>query len=124
MRNAINSKTAVKPAGAYSHAVREGGLVFISGQGPTDPVTGKYQPADIATETRNALANIKGILESTGSSVEKVVKVNVYLRDIDDAPVMNAEFAKFFSPPYPARTTLQAVLARGMGVVVDCVARE
>ena len=124
MRNAINSATALKPAGPYSHAVREGGLVFVSGQGPTDAATGQYQRADIATETRRALENIKGILESAGSSFEKVIKVNVYLRDINDVAAMNAVFATFFSAPYPARTTLQAVLPRGMGVVIDCVARE
>lgn len=125
MRKAIETPNAPRPAAPYSQAIVQDGFVFVSGQGPLDPQTGQYVPADIRTETRRVFDNIKAILEGGGSSLAKVVKVNVYLRDIGDFAAMNEVYATYFTPPYPARTTIQAgALPRGFGVEIECVARQ
>jgi 2-iminobutanoate/2-iminopropanoate deaminase len=103
--------------------VIENGFLFIAGQGPLDGATGEYHKADIRTETRRVFENIKAILTAAGSSLEKVVKCNVYLRDINDFAAMNEVYASMFTAPYPARTTIQAgALPRGFAVEIECVA--
>lgn len=124
MRNAIQAAGAPKPASPYSQGIVEGDFIFVAGQGPIDPVTAQYVPGDIKSETRRALDNIKAILEAGGSSMDKVVKCNVYLRDIKDFVAMNEVYATYFSAPAPARTTLQAgALPRGFAVEIECIAR-
>jgi 2-iminobutanoate/2-iminopropanoate deaminase len=99
-------------------------LVFVSGQGPLDPSSGKPVDGDIAVQTTRVLANIEALLKEAGSSREKVLKVNVYLAHIEDFGAMNAVYREFFgSPPYPARTTIQAgSLPGGIGVEIDVIA--
>lgn len=112
-----------RPIAPFSPGIVHGNYVFVAGQGPVDPKTGKYEPSDIKSEVRLALENVKAILEAGGSSLDKVVKVNVYLRDMKDFAAMNEVYATYFKPPYPARTTIQAgALPRGFGVEIDCVA--
>jgi 2-iminobutanoate/2-iminopropanoate deaminase len=124
MRKAIETKAAPLPAAPYSQAIVQDGFVFVSGQGPVDPKSGQYLPADIRAETRLVFDNIKAILEAGGSSMAKVVKVNVYLRDIGDFAAMNDVYTTYFTAPYPARTTIQAgALPRGFGVEIECVAK-
>jgi 2-iminobutanoate/2-iminopropanoate deaminase len=95
----------------------------VSGQGPIDPATGQDVKSDIRSETRRVFDNIRAILEAAGTSFDKVVKVNVYLRDIGDFAAMNEVYATVFTAPYPARTTIQAgALPRGFGVEIECVA--
>ena len=90
-----------------------------------DPKTGNYVPSDIATETRQVFENIGSILAAAGSSFDKVVKVNVYLRDIGDFAAMNEVYARYFAAPFPARTTIQAgKLPRNFGVEIECVAAQ
>ncbi len=125
MKTAISIPGAPKPVAPYSQAIVDQGLVFVSGQGAVDPVTNLYQPGDIRAETERTLENLKAILQAAGSSLEKVTKVNVYLRDIRDFPGMNEVYARFFSAPYPARTTIQAgALPNGIAVEIDCTARQ
>jgi 2-iminobutanoate/2-iminopropanoate deaminase len=125
MKTAINIPGAPKPVAPYSQAIADEGFVFVSGQGPIDPVTNLYQAGDIRTETERTLKNLQIILEAAGSSMKKVTKVNVYLRDIRDFPGMNEVYARFFVPPYPARTTIQAgALPNGIAVEIDCTARQ
>jgi 2-iminobutanoate/2-iminopropanoate deaminase len=125
MRQPILTDKAPKPVGPYSQGIVSGDLVFVSGQGPLDPATGKYTPADVKAETKRVFENIRAILEGAGSSMDKVVKVNVYLRDIKDFSSMNEVYATVFSPPYPARTTIQAgALPLGIAVEIECVARK
>lgn len=124
MRNPVQTTNAPKPTSPYSQAVVENGFIFVSGQGPLDPATGNYVKSDIRGETRLVFQNIKGILEAAGSSMDKVVKVNVYLRDIGDFSAMNEVYATQFTAPYPARTTIQAgALPRGFAVEIECTAR-
>ena len=124
MRKNVTTDQAPKPVGPYSQAIVENGFVFVAGQGPLDPRTGKYEPADVQTETRRTFANMKAILEAAGSSLDKVVKCNVYLRDIKDFAAMNEVYASMFQAPFPARTTIQAgALPGGIAVEIECIAR-
>jgi 2-iminobutanoate/2-iminopropanoate deaminase len=123
MRTAIRTENAPSPVGPYSQAVVEGNFIFVSGQGPLDPKTGTYTPADIRTETKRVLENMKAILEAAGSSLDKVVKCMVLLRDIEDFAAMNEVYASYFETPGPARTTFQAgALPLGISVEIDCIA--
>ena len=125
MRQPVTTDKAARPIGPYSQAVIEGDLVFLAGQGPIDPRTGRFDPADVGEQTVRTLANIKAILEAAGSSLDKVVRCNVYLKDIGDFAAMNEVYAATFSKPYPARTTIQAgALPGGISVEIECTARR
>ena len=125
MRNAIKTDKAPNPAGPYSQAILDGDFLFLAGQGPVDPATGKIVEGGVQAETEQTFKNVKAILEAAGSSLDKVVKVNVYLRDINDFKAMNEIYARQFSSPAPARTTIQAgALPMGIAVEIECIARK
>jgi 2-iminobutanoate/2-iminopropanoate deaminase len=125
MRNAVTTDKAPRPIGPYSQAIIEGDLLFLAGQGPLDPATGEENRGDIGAQTRRTLDNIRGILEAAGSSMDKVIRCNVYLKDIGDFAAMNEVYARAFTAPYPARTTIQAgALPGGIAVEIECVARR
>jgi 2-iminobutanoate/2-iminopropanoate deaminase len=124
MRNAVRTEKAPRPIGPYSQAVIENGLVFVAGQGPGNPETGQLEMGDVRSQTRRVFSNMRAILEAAGSSMEKVVRCNVYLKDIGDFAAMNEVYAAQFEAPYPARTTIQAgALPGGISVEIECVAR-
>jgi reactive intermediate/imine deaminase len=115
----------VAPRGPYSHAVKAGGFIYVSGQGPVDPETNEYSFGTIEHETRVVLGNVRRILEGVGSSMKKVVKCNVYLRDGRDFAAMNRVYAEFFGEDKPARTTIECKFANPeMKVEIDAVAYE
>ena len=89
MRKAVQTDKAPKPVGPYSQAIIEGDFIFVAGQGPIDPRTGTRETGNVRAETTRVFENLKGILEAAGSSLEQVVKCNVYLRDINDFAAMN-----------------------------------
>jgi 2-iminobutanoate/2-iminopropanoate deaminase len=125
MRNAILTDRAPKPLGPYSQAVIEGNLIFVAGQGSIDPRTGAPDLGDVRSETKRTFENVRAILEAAGSSLEHVVKCNVYLRDINDFRAMNDVYETFFTPPFPARTTIQAgALPGGIAVEIECIAKK
>jgi 2-iminobutanoate/2-iminopropanoate deaminase len=125
MRKAVVTDKAPKPVGPYSQAIIEGDLIFLAGQGPGNPATGQLDRGDVKLETRRTFENMKAILEAAGSSLDKVLKCNVYLRDINDFAAMNEVYATFFTAPYPARTTIQAgALPGGIAVEIECIARR
>jgi 2-iminobutanoate/2-iminopropanoate deaminase len=125
MRNAVTTEKAPRPIGPYSQAIVEGDLLFLAGQGPIDPATGATELGDIASQTRRTLDNVKAILEAAGSSLDKVIRCNVYLKDIGDFEAMNEVYARTFTAPYPARTTIQAgALPGGIAVEIECTARR
>ena len=125
MRNAIVTEKAPKPVGPYSQAIVEGDLIFVAGQGPINPGTGSLELGDVRAETRRVFENLRAILEAAGSSLEHVLKCNVYLRDINDFAAMNEVYATYFSKPFPARTTIQAgALPGGIAVEIECIARK
>jgi 2-iminobutanoate/2-iminopropanoate deaminase len=124
MRKPVFVSGQAAPSAPYSPAIVESGFVFVSGQGPLDPKTGEYLKGDVKSETRQVFENIKSILEAAGTSMENVVKVNVYLRDINDFEAMNEVYKTVFSSPFPARTTIQAgALPRGFAVEIECIAK-
>jgi 2-iminobutanoate/2-iminopropanoate deaminase len=124
MRNAVLTENAPKPIGPYSQAVIENGFIFVAGQGCTNPATGKLELGDVRSETARVFQNMKAILEAAGSSLEHVVKCNVYLRDIKDFAAMNEVYATMFQAPFPARTTIQAgALPGGIAVEIECIAK-
>jgi 2-iminobutanoate/2-iminopropanoate deaminase len=125
MRKAVTTDNAPRPIGPYSQAIVDGDLLFLAGQGPIDPATGATNLGDITAQTRRTLANVKAILEAAGSSLDKVIRCNVYLKDIGDFAAMNAVYAETFTSPYPARTTIQAgALPGGIAVEIECIARR
>jgi len=125
MRNAVVTEKAPRPMGPYSQAVVEGDLIFVAGQGPTNPQTGKRELGDVRSETKRTLENVRTILQAAGSSLDHVVKCNVYLRDINDFAAMNEVYATYFTAPFPARTTIQAgALPGGIAVEIECIAKR
>jgi 2-iminobutanoate/2-iminopropanoate deaminase len=119
----INPPGVPAPRGPYSPAVRAGDFIFVSGQVPVNPATGELIKSDIATETRQVLNNIKGVLEGCGATMADVVRCGVFLLDGADFPAMNAVYSEFFGDAKPARTTVVAgFAAAGMRVEIDAIA--
>lgn len=112
----ISTPNAPAAIGPYSQAVRTGNLIFTAGQGPIDPATQKIVAGGIVEQTTRVMENLKAILEASGTTLEKAVKANVYLQDLNDFQAMNAVYAKYMAPegtPPPARTTIQAARLPG-----------
>ncbi len=103
MKRMIQSKKAPAAIGPYSQAIEKAGMIFVSGQLPILPETGQFPSEDVKDQTKASLENIRGILEEAGVSFEDVVKVNVYLADINDFGAMNEIYGQYFQAPYPAR---------------------
>jgi 2-iminobutanoate/2-iminopropanoate deaminase len=112
------------PAGPYSPAQVFERLVFVSGQGATDPATGQMVGPDIETQTEQVLKNVAAILEAAGSSLQHVLRCGVFLTDISEFPRMNAVYARTFGEHRPARTTVQvsSLPAPGLRVEIDAIA--
>ena len=124
-RDAItNAPGAPNAVGPYSYGVVAGDMVFLSGQTPIDPATGKLVEGDIAAQTEQVFKNIEAVLKAAGRTFKDVVKCNVYLTDMANFAAMNAVYATKFEAPYPARTTVAvAALPLGCIVEIECVAR-
>lgn len=122
-KHIIATDKAPAAAGPYSQAVRVGNLVFTAGQVGLVPGTKEFAGPDIASQTRQVLKNIQGILEAAGSGLEHVVKTTVFLQDIAEWPAMNALYAEFFPTNAPARSAVQvAALPLGAKVEIEVVA--
>ena len=125
MKKIIETSKAPKPAGPYSPVVALGDLIFVSGQGPSDPISGELQKGDLESETRRTLENVKAILEDVGSSLEQVLKVTAYLSDMDNFKAFNKIYAEYFSSKPPARTCIQAGrLPFDIKVEIDVIATK
>ena len=119
----INPPGSAAPRGPYSPAVRAGDFIFVSGQVPVNPATGQLLNADIATETRQVLNNIKAILDGCGASMADVVRCGVFLLEGSEFAAMNAVYAEFFGEAKPARTTVVSGFAMpGLRVEIDAIA--
>jgi len=122
-RNVLSSPRGPEAKGPYSAAVAYGNLVFVSGQVPIDPATGEVVGETVEEQLRRALENVRLILEDVGSSLEHVLKVTLYLKDMDDFGRANSVYREFFREGnYPARTTVQARLPLDIMVEVDVIA--
>lgn len=104
MRKTINTPKAPKPIGTYTQAQQANNLVFMSGQAPIDPETGKIVGDDIEVQIRQSLENLKAVAEEAGGSLNDVVKVTVFLTDFANFSLVNTCMADFFVEPYPARS--------------------
>jgi 2-iminobutanoate/2-iminopropanoate deaminase len=119
----ITSDRLAKPAGPFSPAVRDGDRVYTSGQIGQDPATGKVVEGGVAAQTEQIFHNLEVILEAADKSLADVVKVNVYLIDIERFTEMNEVYARHFVAPYPARTTIGvAALPLGAEVEIEMIA--
>ncbi|HTB07453.1 MAG TPA: RidA family protein [Bacteroidia bacterium] len=107
MKKIIVTKNAPDPIGPYSQAVQAGGLIFVSGQVGKNPATGNVVNDTIQNETKQVMQNIKNILETGGSSLDKVVKTTIFLTNMDDFSKVNEIYGSFFKGEFPARETVQ-----------------
>lgn len=123
MNSAIHTDLAPAAIGPYSQAIKAGNTVYVSGQLPIDPATGAFAGADIASQTRQSLTNLKNILNAAGADLCDVVKTTVYLANIADFAAMNEVYAQFFRAPFPARAAFEvACLPKNALVEIECVA--
>lgn len=120
MKEAISTSGSAQPIGPYSQGIRTEELVFVAGQGPLDPATGK-EPEGVEAQTHQVLRNIRGILEAGGCSMDDVVKTTVHLADLHDFDAFNGVYRQYFSEPYPVRTTVGSQLL-GILVEIDAIA--
>jgi 2-iminobutanoate/2-iminopropanoate deaminase len=113
------------PTAAYSHAVRAGDYLFVTGQLGVDPATNRLVPGGIAAQTRRVMQNLQIVLRGAGTSLDRAVMARVYLTSFDDYAAMNAEYASHFAPGrLPARTTVGVTgLALGGAVEIDLIVR-
>jgi len=118
----IQTEKAGKPGGAYSQGLRVGDFIFVSGQGPKDPVTGNNVGDTIEEHTKQVLENIKAILEEGGASMADVVKSTVHLTDLSLFGRYNEVYATYFPDPKPVRTTVGSQLLGGILVEIDVIA--
>ena len=122
-KQSVSTNSAPKPAGPYSQGIKVNNLLFVSGQGPFDPKTGKMVGEEIAPQTLQALKNIRAIIEASGLTMRDVVMVSVFLRDQKDFAGMNETYKTFFSSEPPTRTTVVAgFVVPGMLIEVNAIA--
>jgi 2-iminobutanoate/2-iminopropanoate deaminase len=122
MHRVIRTSEAPQPRGVYSQAIVADSFVFVAGQAAINPQTNELELGDIRSEVRRVLLNIQAILQAAGSSMRDVVRVGVFLADINDFAAMNEVYREFFSENPPARTTVGAQLPK-IKVEIDCIAR-
>jgi 2-iminobutanoate/2-iminopropanoate deaminase len=124
-RQHVESARAPKAIGPYSVGVWAGDLLYLSGQTPLDPSTGRLVEGDVTAQTHRVFDNLQAGLEDAGLTMDHVIKCNVYLIDMADFPAMNAAYEQRFTKPYPARTTVAVkALPREARVEIELVARR
>lgn len=119
----VHTDGAPKAIGPYSQATIWNGLVYTAGQIALDPMTMEVVPGGVAEQTEQVFRNLKAVLESAGSGLDRVLKTSVFLADMADFSAMNDVYARHFGAHRPARSTVAAAgLPRGVRVEIDCVA--
>ena len=125
MKKIIATEAAPKAVGPYSQAVAFGNLLFCAGQIPLDPATNELVGTDVATQAERVCENIKGVLAANGMTFSDVVKSTVFLTTMDDFTAMNGVYSKYFTEPFPARSTIAvAALPRGAKVEIEVTAAK
>jgi len=123
-KTAITAPELSPPVGPFSQAIEVGGFLYVSGHVAQDPVTGKVVEGGIVAETERVFQNLAAVLKAAGRSFADVARVGVYLTSIGDFVAMNGIYAKYFSQPFPARTTIGvAALPLGACVEIDLVVK-
>lgn len=124
-RETVNSPQAPKAVGPYAHAVWAGDLLYLSGQTPLDPSTGKLVEGDITNQAQQVFNNLEAVLKAAGLSMDQVVKCNVFLTTMANFPALNAIYQTRFQAPYPARSTVAvAGLPLNALVEIEMIARK
>jgi len=120
----VHAPNLPTPVGPYSPGMGFERLIFVSGQGATDPATGQLAGADATAQTEQCLKNLRAILQAAGSDLQYVLRCGVFLLDMSEFKAMNAVYARVFGDHRPARTTIQAAALPGVGlrVEIDCIA--
>jgi 2-iminobutanoate/2-iminopropanoate deaminase len=119
----VSTDSAPKAIGPYSQAVIANGFAFLSGQIPLDPATNQLIEGDIAAQTERVFENLKAVLAACGSSLGKVVKTTVFLKDMGEFAKMNEVYGRYFTENTPARATVEAArLPRDVKVEIECIA--
>ncbi|MHA1576962.1 MAG: RidA family protein [Candidatus Thorarchaeota archaeon] len=122
-REVVSTNGTPKAIGPYSQAIKANGFLFCSGQIPTNPDTGELVTGTITEQTRQCLKNLEAVIEAAGSSMSNVVKISVFLKNMDDFGEMNAEYAKWFPVDPPARAAVEvARLPRDVGIEIEAIA--
>lgn len=122
-KQAITTDNAPKAIGPYQQAIKVGEFIYTAGQIPIDPQTGNFVAGGIVEQTRQVLENLKAILEAGGSSLDRVVKATVFLKNMADFAAMNEVYAEYLGAAKPARSTVAvAELPRGALIEIDLVA--
>ena len=123
MRDAVSTKDAPAAIGPYSQAIKAGGFVFLSGQIAIDPATGNVVQGDVAAQTERVLKNLSAILGAAGTSLERVVKTTVFLKNMSEFAAMNEVYGRFWKSAPPARSTVEvARLPKDVLVEIDVIA--
>ncbi len=123
MKQVVSAENAPKAIGPYSHGVKANHFLYTSGQLGMDPISGAMVEGGVEAETRQALLNLKAVLEAGGSGLDHVLKTTVFLKDINDFSRMNAVYGEFFSENPPARSAVQvAALPKNGAVEIEAVA--
>ena len=123
MREVIATDHAPKAIGPYSQAIRAQSLIFTSGQVPIDPATQQVIAGDVSAQTDRVLKNLAAILEASGSSLEKVLRCTVFLKNMGDFAAMNEVYGSYFKQAPPARSTVEAArLPKDVLVEIDVIA--
>jgi 2-iminobutanoate/2-iminopropanoate deaminase len=118
----VSTERAARPKAPYSQGIVFGDLLFVSGAGPIDSSTQQFISGTIEEEAEATMKNIKGIVEAAGFSMDGLLKVTVFLSDINDFDRFNEVYKRYVPEPRPARSAIQAVLAFGIKVEVEAVA--
>ena len=123
MRDVISTPEAPKAIGPYSQAIKAAGFVFTAGQVAIDPATGQVVAGEVAAQTDRVMKNLAAILQAAGSSLEKVVRCGVFLKDMNDFAAMNEVYGRYFIAAPPARSTVEvARLPKDVLVEIDVIA--
>ncbi len=123
MKRIISTQDAPEAVGAYSQATTNGGILFTAGQIPMTPDGELLDDEDISVQTRQSLENVKGILEEEGLNMQDVLKVTVFMDDIEDFDEMNESYKEYFQDNPPARSAVEvANLPKGVGVEIEAIA--
>ncbi len=121
-RTPITTPHAPQAIGTYSQAMRAGNTVYLSGQIPLDPATGKMVAGDMEAQVRRVFENLKALAAAAGSDLDHAVRVTVYLTDLQHFALVNLVMAEYFSQPYPARAAIGvAALPKGAAVEIDAI---
>ena len=118
----ISTDQAPKPVGPFSQAIMANGFIFVAGQTARDPKTGQVIEDEITRQTERVMENLKAILESAGSSLDKTVKTTVYLKDMNDFDAMGKVYSRYFPSHPPARATVEVSCLHGGRIEIELIA--